>query len=79
MIFQIGQWGLKISGSQRLMVLVTEKENKVYVSLASKLTMGQIIDWGANKNNLEMVEKFLISNFQVVEYENEGESKVVLN
>lgn len=58
-VLQVGQWGFKISGSQRLAIVAEQQEGGVEISAASKSTMGQVVDWGANQKNLEKLRVFL--------------------
>ncbi len=52
---QVGQWGLSMSGAQRLAVALIETSGGVQGSATSKSIMGQLADWGANQKNLNIL------------------------
>lgn len=62
-IFQVGQWGLSISGSQRVCLALSQERNGVRGAATSKSTMGQLVDWGANQKNLDNLVAFWEQTF----------------
>ncbi len=61
--YQIGQWGLSISGSQLLIVAIIPSENATDITLESRSMMGQLMDWGRNQKNLDRAASFLQNTF----------------
>jgi len=59
MQFQVGQWGLKVSGSQKAYFLLNQDKIGVQGLIISKSTMGQGFDWGANQANIDKFNEFL--------------------
>lgn len=58
-IFQAGQWGLSISGSQRVYLALNQEQTGVRGAATSKSTMGQLVDRGSNQKNLDNLIAFL--------------------
>lgn len=58
-LFQVGQWGFSLKGTQWLSALIYFKDGKTVLDVASKSKMAQLIDWGANKKNIQLVEDFV--------------------
>lgn len=63
LFFQIGQWGLSISGAQRATIILFKYNGQIAVYITSKSTMGQFSDWGANEKNIKIIKTFLEDTF----------------
>ncbi|MBU0476454.1 hypothetical protein KKB68_00350 [Patescibacteria group bacterium] len=60
-LLNVGVWGPKISGAQEIKLNVLITDSSLRIEALSCSLMGQLIDWGANRKNLEKFSKFLLS------------------
>lgn len=60
---QIGQWGFRISGAQRAVIVIFSHNNQFAAHITSKSIMGQLLDWGANEKNIKIIADFLEQAF----------------
>lgn len=82
---QVGQWGISVSGAQRLVVALIEAKGGVQASATSKSVMGQLVDWGANQKNIDKLVDSLkhpkekISDHKLLEHQNISKSKPLIS